>query len=115
MKIKRVYLAAAMLGAVIPYAFFVDFWSTHGFGVIHFVSSWFANGAVGGLAADLLISSLVFWVWMFHRRLAYAGPRPLPFIFINLAIGLSCALPAYLFCAVDEGAAKRGATAAPGE
>ena len=90
---KSLYLVFAILGAVIPLAFFVNFFGTAGHP--DFVSALFVNGAAGGFAADLLISSFVFWVFMWSRRAA--GPSPWPFVIINLAIGLSCALPAYLY------------------
>ena len=96
MNLRNLYLALAVIGAVVPYAFFISFWSVEGLGIAHFIASWFVNGSAGGAAADLLISSLVFWVYIINRR-RHGGPNPLPFIAINLIIGLSCALPAYLW------------------
>lgn len=90
---KAFYLVAAIAGAVVPYLFFIDFFAANGVDLPAFISALFANGAAGGFTADLLISSVVFWVWMFRRD----GPSPLLFIVLNLTIGLSCALPAYLF------------------
>lgn len=95
MSLKTLYLLLAILGAVAPYVFFVDFALTEGFDVPAFLGALFANGAVGGFTADLLISSVVFWLYMFSRR--GSGPEPGLFIVLNLAIGLSCALPAYLW------------------
>ena len=92
---RTLYLALAILGAVAPYAYFLQFFSVEGVGLGAFVSALFANGASGGFTADLLISSVVFWLFMIERRRA-GGPNPLPFVLINLLIGLSCALPAYL-------------------
>ena len=59
------------------------------------VSALFVNGAVGGFTADLLISSFVFWAAMFSN--SEDGSKPWAFIVLNLCIGLSCALPAYLW------------------
>ena len=55
----------------------------------------FVNDAVGGFTAELLISSFVFWVAMFSN--SEDGPKAWAFIVLNLYIGLSCALPAYLW------------------
>ncbi|PIR22895.1 MAG: hypothetical protein COV44_05735 [Deltaproteobacteria bacterium CG11_big_fil_rev_8_21_14_0_20_45_16] len=33
-----------------------------------FLKSLFANGAAGGFSADLLISSIVFWLFIFQDR-----------------------------------------------
>lgn len=94
---KGLYLALAIAGAVVPYVFFVQHFSTAGLGLGNFVAALFANGAAGGFSADLLISSLVFWIAMLHIRSREPAPAPWLFILLNLAIGLSCALPAYLW------------------
>ncbi len=91
---KHVYLIMAITGAVVPYVFFVDFFGAHGFSLIGFLNAVFANSAAAGFAADLFISSFVFWLYMFSRP---AAPKPWLFIALNLVIGLSCALPAYLY------------------
>jgi len=90
---KNLYLVLAVLGAVIPIVFFSQFFGDPD--QPGFVTAVFINGAAGGFTADLLISSFVFWVFMWQRR--QVGPRPWAFIILNLLIGLSCALPAYLY------------------
>lgn len=95
MNLKTTYLCLAVLGAVIPLAFFADFAAAEGVDLVAFVRALFVNGAAGGFTADLLISSFVFWLYMFSNQAS--GPRPWAFIAINLCIGLSCALPAYLW------------------
>jgi hypothetical protein len=91
---KNFYLAMAIVGAVVPYIFFAEFMGAAGLDLAAFVGALFVNGAAGGFAADLLITSAVFWTYMFSRA---EGPKPWLFIVLNLTIGLSCALPAYLF------------------
>ncbi|MEE8244551.1 MAG: DUF2834 domain-containing protein [Pseudomonadales bacterium] len=91
---NNVYLFLAILGAVVPYVFFLDFFAVEGLALGGFVAALFANGAAGGFTADLLITSLVFWIVIFTRR---DGPAAWPFVLVNLTIGLSCALPAYLY------------------
>lgn len=91
---NNVYLILAILGAVVPYVFFLDFFAAEGLALGGFVTALFANGAAGGFTADLLITSLVFWIVIFSRR---DGPAAWPFVLVNLTIGLSCALPAYLY------------------
>ena len=95
MNLKTVYLLMAIVGAVVPYLFFGSFFMAEGFDVLLFAQSVFANGAASGFAADLFISSFVFWAFMFSRQ--QSGPKPWVFIVLNLTIGLSCALPAYLW------------------
>lgn len=91
---KNVYLFLAIVGAVVPYLFFIQFFAVAGIDLPLFVGALFANGAAGGFTADLLITSLVFWIYMFNRK---DGPAPWLFVALNLTIGLSCALPAYLY------------------
>jgi hypothetical protein len=91
---KNLYLALAVVGAVVPYIFFLDYFAAHGLDIGGFVSALFVNGAAGGFSADLLITSGVFWLYLFSRP---AGPAPWLYIVLNLTIGLSCAVPAYLY------------------
>ncbi len=104
MSAKSVYLALAVVGAVIPYIFFSSFMSGEGFDLVAFVSALFVNGAAGGFSADLLISSFVFWLWSFNdaRELDVANWWLIPVI--NLFIGLSAALPLYLYLRDDKAA-----------
>ena len=91
---KNLYLMLAIVGAVIPMLFFIEFFAASGLALPTFVSALFVNGAAGGFVADVLISSSVFWVYMFARS---DGPKPWLFVVLNLTIGLSCALPGYLY------------------
>ena len=97
-KIKTLYLVLTIVGAIIPYAFFIQHFNESGFGVGRFVFNLFAFPASGGFTVDLIISSLVFWIAIFNRYSKGVGPSASPWLFValNLTIGLSCALPAYL-------------------
>ena len=97
MNLKNLYLALAIVGAIVPYFFFTQHFESVGFGLLDFIGATFANPAAGGFTADLLLSSFIFWIAMFQRRSKGAGPRPTLYIMLNLFIGLSCALPAYLY------------------
>jgi hypothetical protein len=94
---KRFYLVAAIVGAIVPYVFFIQYMGAEGMSVSGFLAAIFANSAASGIAADALIASVVFWAFMIHRNRYSHGPSPLIFVALNLMIGLSCALPAYLF------------------
>lgn len=94
---KTLYLILAIVGAVIPYAFFLQHFSSEGISPSGFVNALFANPAAGGFTADLLFTSAVFWIFMIHQRSREKGPHPILFLLLNLLIGLSCAFPAYLY------------------
>ncbi|NKB34432.1 MAG: DUF2834 domain-containing protein [Pseudomonadales bacterium] len=91
---KTVYLIMAVLGAAVPIYFFIGFFGSEGFDAIAFAQALYSNGASSGFASDLFISSFVFWIFMFSRK---EGPKPWLFIVLNLTIGLSLALPLYLW------------------
>ena len=94
---KKIYLVLAIVGAILPYVFFFQFFQNEGINLPAFVGALFVNGAAGGFSADLLFTSFVFWLFMFVQQKRAKGPVPYLFIILNLAIGLSCALPAYLY------------------
>ncbi len=91
---KTTYLILAIVGAVVPILFFVGVFHGEALPLTRFIPTLFANGVAGGFAADLVITSLAFWVYMFA---AEEGPSPWPFVVMNLCVGLSLALPAYLY------------------
>ena len=93
--LKNIYLGLAIIGAVIPYVFFLQHFAATGYAISDFLAAVFATPAGSGFASDLLITSFVFWIYMFKQN--DESPQPWPFILVNLSIGLSCALPAYLF------------------
>ena len=101
---RAVYLGLAVLGAIVPYVFFIAHFRADGFGLGTFVSALFVNGAAGGFSSDILLSSLVFWIWLVRSE----AKRPWLYILLNLSIGLSCAFPAYLYAREREGGARVG-------
>jgi hypothetical protein len=105
---KNLYLFAAIVGAIVPGIFFAQFIQLNGVNLPAFVSALFVNGAAGGFSSDLLISSFVFWAYMFHQTKKGQAPKPWLFMALNLCIGLSCALPAYLYAREKAGDAHRG-------
>jgi hypothetical protein len=91
--VKNVYLSLAIVGTVVPYVFFLEHFGSAGLAIGTFLAAAFANGAAGGATADLVISSLVFWVFLASRK----TPQLWLYVLVNLLIGLSCALPLYLY------------------
>ena len=94
---KRLYLLSAIAGGVLPYVFFIRYFATEGLSLGGFVRALFVNAAAGGFATDLVLTSAIFWIFMFHQKSREKGPSPIPFIVLNLLVGLSCAFPAYLY------------------
>lgn len=59
--------------------------------------AWGANAAAGGLAWNLMIASMAFVVWVVAETRARRNWSALVAIPATLVVGLSFALPLYLF------------------
>jgi len=97
MTLKTTYLLLAIVGGLIPMFFFLQYGAAEGLNLLGLISVLYANGASAAFTSDLLISSFVFWIYLFAQPAP--APRPWLFILLNLFVGLSCALPAYLWAA----------------
>ena len=51
---KKLYLLMAIIGSIVPYYFFLQFFGAEGVNLPLFVKALFPNGAAGGFSADLL-------------------------------------------------------------
>lgn len=91
------YLVAAITGTVLPYYFFGSFAFETGFNVGLFFEQVISARASFGFVVDLFISSLVFWPFLFKEAKCHSTPSPWWFVTLNLTVGLSCALPLFLY------------------
>ena len=94
---KYVYLFLAIIGAIFPYIFFAQYMLEHGVALSGFVGQLFATAPASGFTADLLITSLAFWIWSFGQAKKHQIRHWWLFVVLNLTVGLSCALPLFLF------------------
>ena len=94
---KTLYLFAAFAGTVVPWLFFGGFIAENGINLPLFVAMIFATKPASGFAADLLICCAVFWIWSW-RDAQWTGTRgwwrTIPAVWL---VGLSLALPFYLW------------------
>jgi hypothetical protein len=97
MKRKQLYLVLAVLGFVGPYYFFISFLAVHGFDAKAFLQQLFGTAISTFFAVDLLLSCLVFVVFLYQEapRLAMRG-RWL-YLLILVTVGLSLALPLFMY------------------
>ena len=96
-RIRLFYLIAAILGAILPYVFFISHMASEEFRLASFGQAVFANSAASGIAVDLFISSAIFWVFLFSEARDRGMKHAWAFVLANLAVGLSFALPLFLF------------------
>lgn len=90
------YLFLAVLGTVLPVAFFLPFFAENGLSLWTFVEAAYATLPAGGLTTDLIISSVVFWVWSYGEASRKKLRGWWVFVVLNLFVGLSLAFPAFL-------------------
>jgi hypothetical protein len=97
MTLKSVYVALCVIGTVAPLAFFVPFLRDHGVDPALFVDQLFATPVSGFFGMDVVVSSVVLWVFVFAegRRLGIKH-RWAPIV-ANLTIGVSLGLPLFLY------------------
>jgi hypothetical protein len=93
---KTVYIVLCVLGAIIPMAVFVPFAVENGLDMGLFAREMFATQVASFLSADLMLSSLALWAFIYFE----VRKRPIKYwwlaILANLAVGLSLALPLFL-------------------
>jgi len=96
---QTLYLLLAIAGSTIPWCLLANFFLHNGFSLSTFFQTLFANGAVAGLTADFLISSLVFFCFaaIELRRLGLSQRWLLLYLVLTLGIGLSCGLPLFFY------------------
>ncbi|MET3927654.1 DUF2834 domain-containing protein [Devosia sp. 2618] len=97
MSVRNLYLAAAVLGTVVPWLFFGSFFSQNGPDIPLFLQSLFVNGAAGGFSADVLISIAVFWLWSWRDAAKHDVARWWLVLPASFFVGLSLALPLYFY------------------
>jgi len=97
MKLKTIYLGLCVVGFELPYWQFIPWVAATGFNVTMLVQQLFANRISSFFALDVLVSSVVLVVFMNTEsaRLKFSA-RGLPLIAL-LTVGVSLALPLYLY------------------
>ncbi len=96
-KLRLSYLILAIVGAIVPMAHFLGWFALTGGGLTELFAAWFANNAVAGLAWDMMIAATALTIFMVYECMVKQDYLPLVCLVAIFAIGLSCALPLYLF------------------
>lgn len=97
MKPKTLYLILCVVGAALPYSQFIPFLMENGLDLPLILRQLFANRISSSFALDVIVSSVVFWVFVVvEGRRARVRPLWAP-IAANVVIGLSLGLPLFLY------------------
>ncbi len=93
---KILYLLAAILGAAFPLSQLIPFLKTHGLDLALFFSLLFSNSVSGFFGMDVIVSSIVLWIFVFSEGRRLGMKHLWLYVVCNLAIGVSLALPLFL-------------------
>lgn len=94
---KLVYLILAIIGFILPYYFLISFLMTHGFDSRLFLVQLFATPISTFFAVDLLLSCVVFIVFLKQEAERNAMKHQWIYWVLLLTVGLSFALPLFLW------------------
>ncbi len=94
---KNVYLIMAIVGFALPYYYFVSFVAANGLHFRVFLQQLFATPISSFFAVDLLISCVVFVFYLRREAARYNIGKRWLYIAALLTVGLSCALPLFLY------------------
>ncbi|MFN6515018.1 MAG: DUF2834 domain-containing protein [Nostoc sp. CreGUA01] len=94
--LKLIYLLLCIVGFVLPYSQFVPFLFEHNLDIQLFFQQLFANKISGFFGMDLIVSSLVFWTFVFAEGTRLKMQNLWIYVACNLLVGVSLGLPLFL-------------------
>jgi hypothetical protein len=99
---KRIYGLLCVLGLVLPYRFFVPFVMANGLNLPLFFRQSSANHISTFFVADVVVASLVLWTFIYQETRKRRIPLWWLPIVVNLVVGVSLALPLFLWLREPE-------------
>ena len=94
---KNIYLILAIIGFIAPYYFFVQVPPKTALDLPALIQPLFATNFMKGVAMDLTVSVIVFWVFGFIESSKLQMKNPWLYLVATLLVGLSFALPLFLY------------------
>ena len=94
---KNIFLVLAILGFIAPYYFFLQVPPESAMDIPALIQPLFANNFMKGVAMDLTVSVIVFWVYVFAEANKLQMKNPWVYVIATLLVGLSFALPLFLY------------------
>jgi len=93
---KTLYLLGAILGTALPLSQLIPFLKTHGLNLTLFFTLLFSNRVSGFFGMDVIVSSLVLWIFVFSEGRRLGMKHLWLYVLCNLLVGVSLALPLFL-------------------
>jgi hypothetical protein len=91
------YLVAAILGTILPLSQLIPFLTAYGFDIPLLFRQLFQTYASGFFALDVIVSSVVLWLFVYMEGRRLRMRYLWLYVLCNLAVGVSSALPLFLF------------------
>jgi hypothetical protein len=93
---KTLYLVLCIVGTILPCSQLVSFLREHGLDLSLFFQQLFANKVSGFFGLDVIVSSLVLWIFVYSEGARLRMRRLWIYIACNLLVGVSLGLPLFL-------------------
>ncbi len=94
---RRLYLILAIAGVILPYYFFVEFLTANGLNLPLLIQQLFGTPISTFFAVDLLITVIVFWVFLYREARRLQMKRWWAYVVATLLVGPSFAFPLFLY------------------
>lgn len=91
------YLLCAVLGTVLPLSQFLPFLAQNGLDLQLFFRQLFQNNISAFFGLDVIVSSVVLWLFVFSEGRRRGMKNLWMYVACNLMVGVSLALPLFLF------------------
>jgi len=96
MKQITVYRVLCVAGVIFPWLFILGFFSRPDASITLFMTSIFANQVATAVAADLIVSAVVFFGYVFYEGRSLGMKHLWMYVPATLFVGLSFGLPLFL-------------------
>jgi len=97
MKPRHLYALLAVVGTVFPLWRFLPFLRDHGLDPSLFVQQLFSTPVSGFFAMDVLISTLVLWLFVYFEGRRISIPHRWAPVLATIVVGVSLGLPLFLY------------------
>ena len=94
---RKLYLILAMIGFILPYYFFIGFLAANGLNLSLLIQQLFGTPISTFFAVDLLMTAIVFWVFLYREARRLQMNRWWVYIAATLVVGPSFAFPLFLY------------------
>ena len=95
--VPNLYLLLCVLGTVLPYSQCIRFITEHGMDLPLFFNQIFQTPGSSFFGLDVIVSSLVLWVFIFTEVRRRQMKHLWVYVVCNLTVGVSLGLPLFLY------------------